>query len=134
MFHNNIMIISESLNNRNLFKICIQSTHPIEFCIFCSHFYYGKNKTYLSFSSPEPITSRPPVCRLTTPLNDFASETAGPIFFKLLVESSCKGGLKNYTSALGTLNTMAAMSIYDKNKQNKKKLKSSSPEPRISML
>ena len=32
----------KSFNKWNLFKICIQTTHLIEVCIFCSHFYYGK--------------------------------------------------------------------------------------------
>ena len=36
-----------------------------------------------------------------TPLNDFSSETAGPIFFKLHVESSVKGGLKICTNGHG---------------------------------
>ena len=42
MLNNNIVKNSESLNKWNWFKSCIQTTHPIEFCIFCSHFSYGK--------------------------------------------------------------------------------------------
>ena len=37
---------------------------------------------------------RPSSVRPFTPLNDFSSETPGPIFFKLHVDPSVKGGLK----------------------------------------
>ena len=53
--------------------------------------------------------------RPSTPLNDFSSETPGPIFFKLNVEPSVKWGLKIYTNGYGTLIKMSAMSIYGKN-------------------
>ena len=43
-----------------------------------------------------------------TPLNDFSSETPGPIFFKLLVEP-VKGQLKIYTNGQGWLSKMAAI-------------------------
>ena len=49
MFHNNIMNISERLNERDLLKICLQVTYPIDFCIICIHFYYGKKRKYLIF-------------------------------------------------------------------------------------
>ena len=47
-----------------------------------------------------------------TPLNDFSSETPGPIFSKLHVEPSVKGGVKIYTNGHGPLIKMATMSIY----------------------
>ena len=40
MFLNNIVKISESMNKRDLLKTCIQTTYPINFCKFCSRFYY----------------------------------------------------------------------------------------------
>ena len=45
-------------------------------------------------------------------LNDFYSETPWPIFFKLDVEPSVKGGLKICTNGHGPLTTMAAMPVY----------------------
>ena len=50
-----------------------------------------------------------------TLLNDFSSVTCGPIFFKLLMEPSVKGGLKICTNGKGPLIKMAAMPIYGKN-------------------
>ena len=44
----------------------------------------------------------PSVC-LSTPLNNFFSETPGPIFFKLNVEPSVNGGLKICTNGHGLL-------------------------------
>ena len=41
-FHNNIVEISEILNKGNLLKPCLKLTFPANFCIFGSHFYYGK--------------------------------------------------------------------------------------------
>ena len=58
-------------------------------------------------------------------LNDFSSETLGPIFFILHVEPSVKGGLKIYSSGHGPLSKMTVMFIYGKNTK-----KSSSPESR----
>ena len=49
MFHNNIVKISEKLNKWNLLKICHQITYPIDFCIICVHFYYGKKWKYFDF-------------------------------------------------------------------------------------
>ena len=40
MIHNNIVKISEKLNN--LLKICFQVTYLKDFYIICLHFYYGK--------------------------------------------------------------------------------------------
>ena len=42
MFHHNIVKISEGLNKRSLLKVCIKTPCPIDFCIFCNHFYYWK--------------------------------------------------------------------------------------------
>ena len=50
----------------------------------------------------------PSVC-LSTPLNNFSSETPGPIFFKLHVEPSVKGGFKIFTNGYCQ---MAAMPVY----------------------
>ena len=60
------------------------------------------------------ITCCPSSVCVSTPLNDFSSEIPGPIFSKLHVEPSGKGGLKSYTNCYGPLIKMAAMSIYDK--------------------
>ena len=49
MFHNNIVKISEKLNQRNLLKICLQVTYPTDYCIICIHFYYGEKWKYLIF-------------------------------------------------------------------------------------
>ena len=46
IFHSNVKI-SEKLNNGNLLKICLQITYPIDFCIICIHFHYGKKRKYL---------------------------------------------------------------------------------------
>ena len=56
----------------------------------------------------------PSVVRPSTYLNDFSSETSGPIFFKLHVEPSVKGGLKICSNGHGPLIKMAAMPIYGK--------------------
>ena len=32
----------KKLNKLNLLKICVEVTYPIDFCIICVHFYYGK--------------------------------------------------------------------------------------------
>ena len=62
------------------------------------------------------ITCRPSVDRRPSkPLNDFSSESPGPIFFKLPVEPSVKKGLKICTNGHGPLIKMAAMAIYGKN-------------------
>ena len=42
MFYNNIVKISENLNNWNLLKICSQVSYPTDFCIICIHFYNGE--------------------------------------------------------------------------------------------
>ena len=52
MFHNNIVKILEKLNIRNSFRICLQVTHPTDFCIICILFYYGKTWKYLIFLKP----------------------------------------------------------------------------------
>ena len=49
MFHNNLVKFSENLNQQNLLKICLQVTHPTDFCIICICFYYGKKWKYLIF-------------------------------------------------------------------------------------
>ena len=54
-------------------------------------------------------------CPLPTSLNNFSSEIPGPIFFKLNVEPSVKGGLKVCTNGHGPLVKMATMPIYGKN-------------------
>ena len=36
MFYNNMVKISEILNKWNLLNTCIQTTYPVEFCIFWS--------------------------------------------------------------------------------------------------
>ena len=46
--------------------------------------------------------------RPSTPLNDFSYETSGPLFFKLHVEPSDKGGVKIYTNGHGLSIKMAA--------------------------
>ena len=62
------------------------------------------------------ITFRPSssVRRPSAPFNDFSSETPSPIFFKLHVEPSVKGGLEICTTSYGPLIKMAAMPIYGK--------------------
>ena len=55
------------------------------------------------------------VIRQSSPLNNFSSETPGPIFFKFLLEPSVNEGLKIYTNGLGLLIKMASMPIYGKN-------------------
>ena len=62
-------------------------------------------------------------CPATT-LNDFSSETPGPILVKLHVEPSVKRGLKIFSYGSGQLIKITAMSIYGKN------TKKSFPEPR----
>ena len=57
----------------------------------------------------------PSVVRPSTPLNNFSSETPGPIFFKCHQEPSVNGGLKIFTYGHGLLIKMAAMPIYGKN-------------------
>ena len=59
--------------------------------------------------------SCPSVGRQSTPLNDFFSETPGPIFFKFHMKPSVNGILKIYTNGHGLLIKMAAMTIYGKN-------------------
>ena len=53
--------------------------------------------------------------RLSTPLNDFSSETPGIIFFKFHLESSVNGWLKIGSDGHGLLIKLAAMPIYGKN-------------------
>ena len=48
MFHNNIVKISEILNKSKL----VQTTYPINFCIFCNHFYYEKKMKIFNFLKP----------------------------------------------------------------------------------
>ena len=52
----------------------------------------------------------PFVVRPSTPLNDFSSETHGPVFFK---HYSVKG-VENCTTSQGPKRKMAAMAIYGK--------------------
>ena len=76
------------------------------------------------FSSAEPNVQdellwslpvrRLSVRRLSTPFNDFSSKTPGPIFFKLYVALSVKGGLKIYTDCHGPLSEIAAIPIWYK--------------------
>ena len=47
IFQNNIVKISEKLNQPNLLKICLQVTYPTDFCIICIHFYHGEKRKYL---------------------------------------------------------------------------------------
>ena len=49
MFRNNIVKISEKLNNMYLLKICLQATYPTDFCIICIQFYYWEKWKYLIF-------------------------------------------------------------------------------------
>ena len=68
--------------------------------------------------APRLSSVHPSVCRLSTLLDNVSSET--PIFFKLHVEPSNKGGgggggLKICTNSHGPLTKLAAMSIYGKN-------------------
>ena len=63
----------------------------------------------MSYCDHLPSVVRPPI-----PLNDFSSETPGPIFFKLHVEPSDKGGLQICSNGHGSLIKMAAMPIYNK--------------------
>ena len=44
MFHNDIVKISEKLNQQNLLIICLQVIYTTDFCVICSHFYYGKSE------------------------------------------------------------------------------------------
>ena len=67
---------------------------------------------------PSVVRRRPSVVRPSTTMNDFYSETPGPIFFKLHVEPSVKGGLKIYTNDRGPLIKMAVMPIYGKTLKN----------------
>ena len=53
--------------------------------------------------------------RPSTPLNDVSSEIPGPIFFKLHVKPSVKGGLKICTNSHDPFIKMAAMPINGKN-------------------
>ena len=55
------------------------------------------------------------VPRLSTPLNNFSSETPWAVFFKFLLKPSVNGGLKNCTNDLGLLIKMATMPINGKN-------------------
>ena len=66
------------------------------------------------------MTCRPSsvVVRPSSPLNDFSSETPGPIFFKLHVEPSVQGRLKICSNGHGPLTKMAAMPIYGKTLKN----------------
>ena len=43
MFHNNIVKISEKMNERNLLKICLQFTYPTDFFAFI--FTMGKSES-----------------------------------------------------------------------------------------
>ena len=47
-------------------------------------------------------------------LNNFSSETFGPVFLKFLLEPSVNGGLKICTNGLGPLIKLAVMPIYYK--------------------
>ena len=51
MLHNNILKISEKLSKRNLLKVYLQVTYPIDFCIICFHFYYGESENILFFKN-----------------------------------------------------------------------------------
>ena len=42
IFNYNIVKIPEILSKCNMVKTCIQTTYPIDFCIFYSDFYYRK--------------------------------------------------------------------------------------------
>ena len=44
--YHNIVKITEILNSWNYLETCLQSTYPVDFCIICSHFYYGKKWKY----------------------------------------------------------------------------------------
>ena len=68
---------------------------------------------------PSVVRRRPSV-RPSTPLNDFSSEPPGPIFFKLHVKPSIKGGLKICSNGHGSLIKMAAKPIYNKKKKHLK--------------
>ena len=72
---------------------------------------------------PSPVVFRPSVCCMPTLLNNFSSETPGPIFFRLHVEPSVEEGLKICLNGQGLLIKMDAMPIYDKKNNNKKHLK-----------
>ena len=54
------------------------------------------------------------VRRPSTPLKDFSSETPEPIFSKLYVDSSVKGGLKINSNGQGQSIRMAVMPVYGK--------------------
>ena len=55
------------------------------------------------------------ICCPSTLLNDFSSETLGPVLFKLHVEPSVKRGLKICINSYGLLIKMAAMPVFGKN-------------------
>ena len=71
--------------------------------------------TFFRSLEPKAIHPRSWSVGLSTPLNDFSSETPGPIFFKLHVEPSVKGGLKICSNGHRPLIKMATMHIYGKN-------------------
>ena len=79
----------------------------------------GNTQGCIFSSSPEPKAQDEllwslAVRRPSTPLNDFSSETPGPIFFKLHVEPSVGEGLKIYTNCHGPLIKMATIPISGK--------------------
>ena len=65
------------------------------------------------------ITCRPsPICPPSIPLNDFFSVIPGPIFFRVHVEPSVKGGFKIYTNDYGTLIKLAPCTYMVKTLKN----------------
>ena len=79
--------------------------------VFLAHLSKAQDELLCSLA----VRRRPSVRRPSTHKNDFSSETPGPIFFKLHMEPSVKGGLKICTNGHGPLITMAAMPIYSEN-------------------
>ena len=96
---------------------CAQQSETSLFCVFLAHLSQRLRMSYFDHSSS--------IVHPSTPLNNFSSETPGPVFFKLPLESSVNGVLKVYTNGFSPLIKMATMPIYGKNTE-----KSSSPEPR----
>ena len=70
---------------------------------------------------PSPMVFHPFLRCMSTLLNNFSSETPGPIFFRLHVEPSVKEGLKICLNGQGLLIKIDPIPIYDKKKKKTKK-------------
>ena len=82
-----------------------------EFCIFLAHL----SRRLLKYRQASlSVVGCPSVRRPSTILNDFSSETTGPIVTKFHKQPPGPLGMKRCSNSLDHMTKMAAMSIYSK--------------------